>query len=107
MYLYYTDFIRSDTTCIGITFGGGFVYTEEPLTRTRFIIISFAPFIAISLILPFILGMLHLLSPLILWSHGIELPGIFSGYVDRTACAYAGPLQGTSCCKRQGYVLET
>jgi len=60
------DFIRSDTTCIGITFGGGFVYTEEPLTRTRFIIISFAPFIAISLILPFILGMLHLLSPLIL-----------------------------------------
>jgi hypothetical protein len=60
------DFIRSDTTCMGITYGGGFVYTEEPLTRTRYLIISFAPFIVISLILPFILGMLHLLSPLIL-----------------------------------------
>lgn len=60
------DFIRSDTTCMGITFGGGFVYTEEKLTRTRYLIISFAPFIAISLILPCILGMLHLLSPLIL-----------------------------------------
>ena len=60
------DFIRSDTTCMGITFGGGFVYTEEKLTRTRYLLISFAPFIVISLILPCILGMLHLLSPLIL-----------------------------------------
>jgi hypothetical protein len=59
------DFIRSDITGVGITYGGGFVYTEEPLTRTRFVIISFAPFIAISVILPFLLGMLHLLSPLI------------------------------------------
>jgi hypothetical protein len=59
------DFIRSDTTGVGIMYGGGFAYTEEPLTRTRFIIISFAPFIAISVILPLILGMLHLLSPLI------------------------------------------
>jgi len=60
------DFIRSDTTYIGITCVGGFVYTEEQLTRTRFIIISFAPFITISLILPLILGMLNLLSPLLL-----------------------------------------
>ena len=59
------DFIRSDSTCIGITWVGGFVYTEEPLIRTRFILICFAPFIIISLILPLILGMLHLLSPLI------------------------------------------
>jgi hypothetical protein len=59
------DFIRSDTTCMGLTFGGGFVYTEEKLTRTRYLLISFAPFIVISLILPCILGMLHLLSPLI------------------------------------------
>ena len=59
------DFIHSDTTYMGITYVGGFVYTEEHLTRTRYIIISFAPFITISLILPFILGMLNLLSPLI------------------------------------------
>ncbi len=59
------DFIRSDTTFIGVTYGGGFVYTEEKLTWTRYLIISFAPFITISLILPVILGMLNLLSPLI------------------------------------------
>jgi len=60
------DFIHSDTTCMGITYVGGFVYTEEQLTRTRFIIISLAPFIIISLILPLLLGMLNLLSPLII-----------------------------------------
>lgn len=60
------DFIHSDTTSMGITYVGGFVYTEEQLTRTRYLIISFAPFITISLILPFLLGMLNFLSPLIL-----------------------------------------
>jgi hypothetical protein len=60
------DFIHSDTTYMGIAYVGGFVYTEEHLTWTRYIIISFAPFITISLILPFILGMLNLLSPLII-----------------------------------------
>jgi hypothetical protein len=60
------DFIRSDTTYIEIMYVGGFVYTEEQLTRTRYIITSLAPFITISLILPFILGMLNLLSPLII-----------------------------------------
>ena len=60
------DFIRSDSTYMGITYFGGFVYTEEQLTRTRYLIISFAPFITISIILPFILGMLNLLSPLII-----------------------------------------
>jgi vacuolar-type H+-ATPase subunit I/STV1 len=60
------DFIRSETTSLGITYGGGFVYTEEQLTRTRYLMISFAPFIALSIILPFILGMLNLLSPVII-----------------------------------------
>ena len=60
------DFIRSETTTLGITYGGGFVYTEEQLTRTRYLIISFAPFIIISIILPFILGMLNFLSPVII-----------------------------------------
>jgi hypothetical protein len=60
------DFIRSGNTYMGITYGGGFVYTEEKLTRTRYILISFAPFITISIILPCILGMLHSLSPVII-----------------------------------------
>jgi len=60
------DFFRSETTSLGITYGGGFVYTEEQLTRSRYLIISFAPFVILSIILPFILGMLDLLSPVII-----------------------------------------
>jgi len=60
------DFIRSETTILGVTYFGGFVYTEEQLTRRRYLIISFAPFIIISLILPFVLGMLNLLSPVVI-----------------------------------------
>jgi hypothetical protein len=59
-------FFRSDTTSLGITYGGGFVYTEEQLTRGRYLIISFAPFILLSIVLPFILGLLNLLSPVII-----------------------------------------
>jgi hypothetical protein len=73
------DFIRSGTTSMGITYGGGFVYTEEHLTRTRFLIISLAPFITLSLILPFILGMLNLLSPLVL---GVLLVNSLGSSVD-------------------------
>jgi hypothetical protein len=79
------DFIRSDTTCMGITYAGGFVYTEEKLTRTRYLIISFAPFIAISLILPLILGMLNLLSPLIV---GVLLLNSLGSSVDILIALY-------------------
>lgn len=73
------DFLRSDTTCVGITYGGGFVYTEEQLTRTRYLIVSFAPFIAISLILPVILGVVNLLSPVII---GLLLVNALGSSVD-------------------------
>ncbi len=73
------DFIRSGTTSMGITYGGGFVYTEEQLTRKRFIIISFGPFITLSLLLPVILGMLDLLSPLVL---GVLLVNSLGSSVD-------------------------
>jgi hypothetical protein len=59
-------FFRSETTSLGITYGGGFVYTEERLTRSRYLLISFAPLILLSIILPLILGMLNLLSPMII-----------------------------------------
>jgi hypothetical protein len=100
------DFIRSDTTSIGVTYGGGFVYTEEKLTRTRYLIISFAPFITISLILPVILGMLNLLSPLVV---GVLLLNSLGSSVDILVALLVliqVPSRGISGCKRQGHVLE-
>jgi hypothetical protein len=57
-------FLRSDKTYAGITIYGGFIYTEEVLTRRRFIAISLMPLVALSVLLPVVLGAAGLLSPL-------------------------------------------
>lgn len=59
------DFLTSDKAFLGITYFGGFAYSEEVLSKSRFILILLSPFVVISLILPGILGVLNLLNPLI------------------------------------------
>lgn len=59
------NFIKSDKTFIGLTLFGGYVYSEEVITKSRYIIISITPFIIISIILPLVLGKLGLLNPLL------------------------------------------
>jgi len=56
-------FLRSDKTYLGIMYAGVYVVTEEVLTRQRFIIISLAPFIVLSVLLPIVLGATGMLSP--------------------------------------------
>lgn len=56
-------FLRSDKTYLGIMYAGFYVVTEEVLTRQRFIIISLAPFIVLSVLLPIALGATGMLSP--------------------------------------------
>jgi hypothetical protein len=56
------NFIKSDKTCIGLTPFGGYVYSEEVITKSRYIFISTAPFIIISIIVPLVLGNLGLLD---------------------------------------------
>ena len=55
-------FYRSDKTFWGIKPWGGFVFTTEPLSKTRFLIISVAPFVILSLIVPVILAFFGLLN---------------------------------------------
>ena len=59
------NFLRSDKTYIGLTIFGGFVVSEEEISRARYIVITIAPFIIISVLLPIILGALGLLTPLL------------------------------------------
>lgn len=59
------DFLTSDKAFLGITYFGGFAYSEEVLSKLRFIIILLAPFVVVSIILPGILGVLNLLNPLV------------------------------------------
>lgn len=57
-------FLTSDKAFLGITYFGGFAYSEEVLSKLRFILVLLAPFFVISIILPGILGALNLLNPL-------------------------------------------
>lgn len=57
------NFIKSKNTIIGVTLFGGFVTTEEKISKSRFILITIAPFIIISIILPLILSYCGLLTP--------------------------------------------
>lgn len=59
-------FIKSDKTCVGVTYAGPFVATGEVLTRRRFMIISITPFIVLSILLPLIAGLAGMLSPLLI-----------------------------------------
>ena len=62
--IFIPNFMKSDKTFIGVTIIGGFVYSEEMITKSRYILITMAPFIIISVILPLLLGIIGLLNPL-------------------------------------------
>jgi len=63
--IFMPNFIKSKKTYIGITYFGGYVYSEEIVTKIRYIIITIAPFFIISIILPIILSFFGLLTPFI------------------------------------------
>ena len=56
------NFIKSDKTFWGINGLFGFVFTREAIKKGRFILISAAPFVLLSVILPFILRLFGLLN---------------------------------------------
>ncbi|WP_413299942.1 DUF3267 domain-containing protein [Bacillus sp. 1P10SD] len=59
------NFLKSEKTFIGLTWFGGFVVTEEEIVKSRYILITIAPFVIISIILPIMLGGLGLLTPIL------------------------------------------
>jgi hypothetical protein len=61
--IFIPNFIKSKNTFVGITLVGGFVSTEEKIPKSRFILVTIAPFVIISVILPLILGFCGLLTP--------------------------------------------
>jgi hypothetical protein len=63
--IFIPNFVRSPTTFIGLTLYGGFVVTEEEITKSRYMLITMAPFIIGSILLPSLLGVTGLLTPTI------------------------------------------
>jgi Putative zincin peptidase len=60
--IFIPNFIKSKKTYIGLTLFGGFVITEEEISKSRYIFITLAPFMIISIILPLILSVFGLLT---------------------------------------------
>lgn len=60
--IFIPNIIKSEKTYMGITLFGGFVITEEEISKSRYIIITMAPFIIISIIFPLILSAFGLLT---------------------------------------------
>lgn len=65
--IFIPNFIKSDKTCCGITLNGGFVATTEKIVKNRFIMISIAPFVLLSMVLPIILGVCNSLNGFIVF----------------------------------------
>ncbi|MBY0086276.1 DUF3267 domain-containing protein [Brevibacillus brevis] len=60
--IFIPNFLRSEKTWVGLTLFGGFVATEEKIPKARYILITIAPFILISIMLPVLLGFLGLFT---------------------------------------------
>ncbi len=60
--LFIPNFYWSEKTYFGIKPWGGFVFTTEKLSKGRFLSITVAPFVVISVLMPILLGLADLLS---------------------------------------------
>jgi hypothetical protein len=63
--IFIPHFLHSDTTCFGLSWFGGFAYTEEVITKARYIVIGAMPFLVISVLFVVILGSIGYLTPLL------------------------------------------
>lgn len=60
--IFIPHFIKSDETYIGLKLFVGYVYTEQILTKERYILISLAPYVILSVLFPLFLCIFGLLT---------------------------------------------
>jgi hypothetical protein len=82
--LFIPNFYRSEKTYFGIKPWGGFVFTTEKLSKGRFLLVTVAPFVVISILIPIILGFADLLSGFLVF---LILLNAFSSSVDMLIAA--------------------
>jgi hypothetical protein len=62
--IFVPGFLHSDTTFLGLSWFGGYTYTEEVITKARYVVIGSMPFFIISVLFVIILGVTGHLTPL-------------------------------------------
>ncbi|MFF2797543.1 DUF3267 domain-containing protein [Lysinibacillus xylanilyticus] len=60
--MFIPNFMKSEKTSVGLTLFGAFVMTEEKISKPRYMFITIAPFMIISVIFPLILSICGLLT---------------------------------------------
>lgn len=60
--IFIPNFMKSEKTSVGLTLFGGFVMTEEEISKSRYMFITIAPFIILSIIFPLIFSAFGLLT---------------------------------------------
>lgn len=65
--IFIPNFIRSQKTFWGMNGLFGFVYTEEPITKSRFMVISVMPLLILSFLLPLVMELLGFLNNFIMF----------------------------------------
>ncbi|GIM27728.1 hypothetical protein CPJCM30710_03940 [Clostridium polyendosporum] len=63
--IFVPNFLNSDNTFLGLTWFGGYAYTEEIITKERYIFIAAMPFLLISVGSILILGPIGYLTPIL------------------------------------------
>ena len=62
--IFVPNFLNSDKTFLGLSWFGGYTYTEDEITKERYILITVIPFLLISVICVVILGSTGYLTPI-------------------------------------------
>jgi len=62
--IFVPGFLHSDMTFLGLSWFGGYTYTEEVITKARYVVIGSMPFFLISVLFVIILGVTGYLTPL-------------------------------------------
>lgn len=62
--IFVPGFLQSDTTFFGLSWFGGYAYTEEVISKVRYIVIGSMPFFLISVFFVVILGVTGNLTPI-------------------------------------------
>ncbi|MCL1701565.1 DUF3267 domain-containing protein [Lysinibacillus sp. Bpr_S20] len=60
--IFIPNFMKSEKTAVGLTLFGGFVITEEEISKSRYLFITVAPFIILSIIFPLVFSAFGLLT---------------------------------------------
>jgi hypothetical protein len=85
------NFLHSIKTYWGITPYGGFVSTTEEVTKSRYILISIAPFVFLAILAPIILGLFGLLNNFISFAIFINALGASVDFLNATLVIFQVP----------------